>query len=58
MTVPLTLILKSAAVLNEEELANAAAVAWEFLLRDDKETVGCAGTYKRSLLSCLASCGV
>ena len=43
MSVPLFVLLKSAAVLKEDEMTNAAAVAWEFLLQDDKETVACAG---------------
>lgn len=45
MCVPLSIILKSAAVLREDELAGVAAVAWEYLLQPDKELVSTAGQY-------------
>jgi len=43
MSVPLSILLKSAAVLTEDEMTNAAAVAWEFLLQEEKEIVATAG---------------
>lgn len=46
MSVPLSIMLKSAAVLKEDELTSAAAVAWEFLLQSDKEIVATAGKFK------------
>ena len=50
MCVPLSIILKSAAVLREDELAGVAAVAWEYLLQSDKELVSTAGTCVLALL--------
>ena len=50
MSVPLSIILKSAAVLREDELAGVAAVAWEYLLQSDKELVSTAGTCVLTLL--------
>ena len=43
MSVPLSIIMKSAAILKEDEMTSAAAVAWEFLLQSDKEIVATAG---------------
>lgn len=43
MSVPLSIIMKSAAVLKEDEMESAAAVAWEYLLQSDKEIAATAG---------------
>jgi len=46
MSIPLSTIMKSAAVLKEDEMENSAAVAWEFLLESDKELVATAGKFR------------
>ncbi|XP_067933205.1 protein unc-80 homolog [Watersipora subatra] len=44
MSIPLSIIMKSAAIMKEEEMVGAAAVAWEFLLQRDKEIVATAAS--------------
>lgn len=55
MSVPLSIIMKSAAILKEDEMASSAAIAWEFLLQSNKEIVATAGN---TLPRCVLLLGV